>query len=64
MPGHPPGGSRASALRRGGLPEGVERLGHLGRELEAFADRLGGAEIEDEGEDLHQHRTMGLTRLD
>ena len=30
-----------------------QRLGLLGRELEALADRLGGAEIEDEGEDLH-----------
>jgi len=30
-----------------------QRLGLLGRELEAFTDRPGGGEIEDEGEDLH-----------
>ena len=36
-----------------------QRLGLLGRELEALADRLGGTEIEDEGEDLHLGATEG-----
>ena len=30
-----------------------QRLRLLGRKLEAFADRLGGTEVDDEGEDLH-----------